>query len=153
MTTPGLLLSVTSRPKSRNAPSRPESLKVLAIVVAKALLPDPARPWIHNIFCSLLASFAQSATNSNISVLVLGRHSVRLEASILTGSSFSRMSRPSVYPSARVLCSVRSDHWSLTEYNLVLSNMDIIERGVSGITVTGIREGHHKMIGKMKLCV
>jgi hypothetical protein len=99
MTIVGLLLLVTSRSKNRNPPSCPASLKVLVIIVDKALLPDPARPWIHSILCSPLASFAQSTTKFKISVLVFGRYPVRIDASIVTGSILSRISWPSVHVS------------------------------------------------------
>jgi hypothetical protein len=96
MTVVGSLLSMTSRSKNKNAPSCPESLNMLAIVVVKVLLPDPASPWIHSIFCSLLVLFAHSTTNLRISFLVFGRHSVRLEGSMLAGCSLSRISWPPV---------------------------------------------------------
>ena len=128
----GLLLSVTSRSKNRNAPSCPESLKMLAIVVDKAFLPDPARPWIHSILRWLLVSFAQSMTDFKISVLILGRQPTRLEASILAGSSLSRMSWPPVYYDKIVgtKTSFRLQ-WRLTEYNLISTS--IIEDRVPSI--------------------
>jgi hypothetical protein len=69
---------------------------MFAIVVDKVLLPDPARPCSQSMFWLLAGLFTQSTMNFNMPVRVSVKHSIRLDASIVTGFSLSSASWLSV---------------------------------------------------------
>src|ERR1700722_8906484 len=87
----------------------------------RVLLPDPARPWSQRTVCWLVRSSTHSTINFKMSALVLGSHPVRVEASILTGSSFSRMSCASAVSSGKSTI----PHDTHTEYHIDLTSTNI----------------------------